>query len=190
MQLFTCISHCCRVLQRVLNFCLPEENIPPTHSPQHPLECWNPLPADHACHKPTHTKPFTQTTQQTQQLHRYTCWKKKRSILKMNIFKETAAFFLLVYPNLRGAPRPASLPSISADDSSSKLGSSICQDRRKSSATHPLQIRITATPLSAWGVDLWLNLIKELLSSTEDMLEFCKLQEVLLQGFLVGVDFF
>lgn len=75
----------------------------------------------------------------------------------MNIFKETAGFFLLAYPSLRGAPRPASLPSISADDSSSKLGSSICQDMRKSSATHPLQTRITATPLSARGVDPWVT---------------------------------
>lgn len=37
----------------------------------------------------------------------------------------------VVYPSLRGAPRPPSLPSISADDSSSKLGSSICQCTKK-----------------------------------------------------------
>lgn len=34
---------------------------------------------------------------------------------------------LRLYPSLSGAPRPPSLPSISADDSSSRFGSSICQ---------------------------------------------------------------
>lgn len=36
-------------------------------------------------------------------------------------------WLIMVYPSLSGAPRPASLPSIRADDSSSRLGSSICQ---------------------------------------------------------------
>lgn len=37
---------------------------------------------------------------------------------------------------------------------------------------------------------VWAHLIKELLCSTEDVFELRQLQEVLLQGFLVGVDLF
>lgn len=38
---------------------------------------------------------------------------------------------VILYPSLSGAPRPPSLPSIRADDSSSRLGSSICQTVEK-----------------------------------------------------------
>lgn len=49
----------------------------------------------------------------------------------------------MVYPSLSGAPRPASLPSIRAEDSSSKLGSSICRDMRKIAVKTFLEIHIT-----------------------------------------------
>ncbi len=39
-------------------------------------------------------------------------------------------------------------------------------------------------------VDEVVDLIKELLCSTEDVFELCQLQKILLQGFLVGIDFF
>lgn len=44
------------ILQRVLDLCLPEENISTTDSPQHPLKGGNPLPVDHPGHKSVSTK--------------------------------------------------------------------------------------------------------------------------------------
>lgn len=99
---------------------------------------------------------------------------------------------LMLYPSLSGAPRPPSLPSIRADDSSSRLGSSICQTLGRP------QLHVygsTSIICCASGCGVYLsermkktNLIKELLCSTEDVFELCQLQEVLLKGFLVGVN--
>lgn len=66
---------------------------------------------------------------EVQQVHiKCAVWKGSR----MKCFNDRDAF-LMRYPSLSGAPRPPSLPSIRADDSSSRLGSSICKNMRKSS---------------------------------------------------------
>lgn len=94
---------------------------------------------------------------------------------------------MTVYPNLRGAPRPPSLPSISADDSSSRLGSSICQSTERrcdftSTGT------LTRPPFIWTCNDSESHLVKELLCPTKDVFQLRQFQKVLLQCFLVGVD--
>lgn len=70
-----------------------------------------------------------QTDIEVQQVHiKRAVWKGSR----IKCFNDRDAF-LMRYPSLSGAPRPPSLPSIRADDSSSRLGSSICKNMRRSS---------------------------------------------------------
>lgn len=80
---------------------------------------------------------------------------------------------MMVYPSLRGAPRPPSLPSISADDSSSRLGSSICQctkTRCDATPTGTLTVTLFIWMCAVYVEESESHLIKELLCPAKDVL--------------------